>query len=86
MPLVIAPCGDGMEWMPSSPRLVAPQFLQPLNALASKYIGESTQLMYDSIEDLQIEHDKKCKYQQLWYKLVIVELFSKDNTKQSFYI
>ena len=45
--------------MPSFPCLVAPQFLQPLNALASKPIGKSTQLMYDSTEDLQIEHDEK---------------------------
>ena len=34
-----------MKWMPSSPCPVAPQFLQPLNALASKLIGKFHKLM-----------------------------------------
>ena len=49
-----------MKWMPSSPCPVAPQFLQPLNALASKLIGKFNKLMYDSTEDLQMSMMKKC--------------------------
>ena len=77
-----------MKWMPSSPCPVAPQFLQPLNALASKLIGKFNKLMYDSTEDLQIEHDEKMPPGLQSATLVqigdIIELLSTDNTKQPF--
>lgn len=81
-PLVLAHCGDGVG--PSSPCLVAPQFLQPLNALASKLIGKFNKLMYDSTGDLQMEHEKMspCLQSATLVQIGgITELFFTDNTK-----